>query len=181
MVGRRACTADDLKSVSISTRKHSTRANRFVMQYRLRRNDGDYRWISDHGVPRYDADGAFAGYIGSCVDVTDLLRQQKALDEFEERVALAAEAAHLGVWEFDTVTERIWVSDKVRELFQFPPGDEITYSEFQKRVHPDDRATRDRVMQLAIRTQGSYENEYRIMLPDGTIRWIGGRARCCRR
>ena len=68
----------------------------FVMQYRLRRNDGDYRWISDNGVPRYDADGAFAGYIGSCVDVTDLLRQQKALDEFEERVALAADAAHLG-------------------------------------------------------------------------------------
>jgi PAS domain S-box-containing protein len=122
----------------------------FVMQYRLRRNDGDYRWISDNGVPRYDADGAFTGYIGSCVDVTDLLRQQKALDEFEERVALAAEAAHLGVWEFDTVTERIWVSDKIRQLFQFPPGDEITYREFQNRVHPDDRATRDRVMELSI-------------------------------
>src|SRR5262249_14515938 len=73
-----------------------------VMQYRLRRNDGEYRWISDQGVPRYDADGVFAGYIGSCVDVTDLLRQQRALHEFEERVALAAEAAHLGVWEFDT-------------------------------------------------------------------------------
>ena len=150
----------------------------FVMQYRLRRNDGEYRWISDDGVPRYDAHGAFAGYIGSCVDITELLRQQKALHQFEERVALAAEAAHLGVWEFDTVTERIWISDKVRQLFQFPPGDEITYSEFQKRVHPDDRATRDRVTQLAIRTQGSYETEYRITLPDGTIRWIGGRARC---
>jgi two-component system, LuxR family, sensor kinase FixL len=150
----------------------------FAMQYRLRRNDGEYRWISDEGVPRYNAQGEFVGYIGSCVDVTKLLRQQKALSQFEERVALAAEAAHLGVWEFDTATERIWISDKVRQLFQFPPGDEITYSEFQKRVHPDDQAARDRVMQLAIRTQGSYETEYRIVLPDGTIRWIGGRARC---
>src|SRR6478672_6931912 len=43
----------------------------FVMQYRLKRNDGEYRRISDKGVPRYDADGTFAGYIGSCVDVTD--------------------------------------------------------------------------------------------------------------
>ena len=59
----------------------------FVMQYRLRRNDGEYRWISDEGVPRYDANGTFAGYIGSCVDVTELLRQQKALHQFEERVA----------------------------------------------------------------------------------------------
>jgi len=146
----------------------------FVMQYRLRRNDGDYRWIADNGVPRYDADGAFVGYIGSCVDVTDLLRQQKALDEFEERVALAAEAAHLGVWEFDTVTE----SDKVRQLFQFPPDGEISYTHFEQRVHPEDRAVRDRVMQRAIEAHSSYETEYRIVLPDGTIRWIGGRARC---
>jgi PAS domain S-box-containing protein len=150
----------------------------FVMQYRLRRHDGEYRWISDSGVPCYDASKNFTGYIGSCVDITELLRQQKALHQFEERVALAAEAAHLGVWELNIATNRIWISDKIRELFQFPPGDEITYSEFQKRVHPDDRATRDRVMQLAIRTQGSYETEYRITLPDGTIRWIGGRARC---
>jgi PAS domain S-box-containing protein len=150
----------------------------FVMQYRLRRNDGEYRWLSDQGVPRYNAQGEFVGYIGSCVDVTKLLRQQKALSQFEERVALAAEAAHLGVWEFDTATERIWISDKVRQLFQFPPDDEITYSEFQKRLHPDDRAARDRVMRRAIHTHGSYETEYRIVLPDGTIRWIGGRARC---
>jgi two-component system sensor kinase FixL len=148
------------------------------MQYRLRRNDGEYRWLSDEGVPRYNAQGEFVGYIGSCVDVTKLLRQQKALSQFEERVALAAEAAHLGVWEFDTATERVWISDKVRELFQFPPDDEITNSEFQKRVHPDDRATRDRMMRRAIQTHGSYEMEYRIVLPDGTIRWIGGRARC---
>ena len=150
----------------------------FVMQYRLRRNDGEYRWISDEGVPRFDAQGRFVGYIGSCVDVTDLLRQQKALHQFEERVALAAEAAQLGVWELDTTSNRIWVSDKVRQLFQFPTDDEITYGEFQKRVHPDDRAARDRVMRRTIQAHSSYETEYRIVLPDGTIRWIGGRARC---
>jgi len=148
-----------------------------IMQYRLRRNDGEYRWISDHGVPRYDADGAFVGYIGSCVDVTDLLRQQRALHQFEERVTLAAEAAQLGVWEFDANTEKMWVSDKVRNIFQFPEGGEISYREFQKRVHPDDRVARDRAFRRAIEARGSYETEYRIVLPDGTIRWIGGRAR----
>jgi PAS domain S-box-containing protein len=149
----------------------------FVMQYRLRRHDGEYRWISDSGVPCYDANKNFTGYIGSCVDITELLKQQQALHQFEERVALAAEAAQLGVWEFDPTTERIWVSDKVREIFQFPQNDEITYSEFQKRVHPEDRAARDRDMQRAIRTQGEYETEYRILLGDGTVRWIAGRGR----
>jgi PAS domain S-box-containing protein len=150
----------------------------FVMQYRLRRKDGEYRWISDEGIPRYDAQENFAGYIGSCVDITELLRQQRALHQFEERVALAAEAAHLGVWELDTTTERIWVSDKLRDLFQFPPEGEITYAAFQKRVHPEDREARDQSMQSAIRTQGAYETEYRILLPDGKARWIAGRGRC---
>jgi two-component system, LuxR family, sensor kinase FixL len=100
------------------------------------------------------------------------------VNQFEERVALATEAAHLGVWEFDIAGNRLWVSDKVRELFQFPPEGEVTYAEFQKRVHPDDRETRDQMMRRAIRTQSGYETEYRILLPGGNLRWIGGRARC---
>ena len=43
----------------------------FEMEYRLRRRDGEYRWILDRGTPRYTPDGSFAGYIGSCVDITD--------------------------------------------------------------------------------------------------------------
>jgi len=46
----------------------------FRMEYRLRRHDAEYRWILDTGVPRFDKDGQFAGYIGSCVDVTETLR-----------------------------------------------------------------------------------------------------------
>jgi two-component system, LuxR family, sensor kinase FixL len=106
-----------------------------------------------------------------------LQASEAGLREFEERVTLAADAAQLGVWEFDTTTERIWVSDKVRQLFQFPQDREITYREFESRVHPEDRAARDRVMRRAIQTQGGYETEYRIVLPDGRIRWIGGRGR----
>jgi diguanylate cyclase (GGDEF)-like protein/PAS domain S-box-containing protein len=43
----------------------------FTMEYRLRRHDGEYRWLVDHGVPRFDDHGKFLGYIGSCVDITD--------------------------------------------------------------------------------------------------------------
>jgi PAS domain S-box-containing protein len=64
----------------------------FVMQYRLRCNDGEYRWITDNGVPRHDAQGNFLGYLGACVDITDLLKKDEALHESEERVTLAASA-----------------------------------------------------------------------------------------
>src|SRR5688572_3132672 len=51
----------------------------FSMEYRLRRFDGQYRWIYDQGTPRFEPDGSFAGYIGSCIDVTEQRRAQAAL------------------------------------------------------------------------------------------------------
>jgi len=150
----------------------------FVMQYRLRRNDGEYRWVSDQGVARHTAQGGFAGYIGSCVDVTELMRKEEALREFEERVILAAQAAHLGVWEMDPDTNEVWMSDSARTLFQFDSEPRLDHAALQDRVHPEDRALRDSAIKRAIETEREYEIEYRILLPDGNLRWIGGRGRC---
>ena len=50
-------------------------------------------------------------------------------------------------------------------------------NDFQARVHPDDRAARDAAIKKAIATKGDYELEYRVLLRDGAIRWIGERAR----
>jgi PAS domain S-box-containing protein len=51
----------------------------FEMEYRLRRADGEYRWILDRGSPRYTPEGAFAGYIGSCIDITERRRLEADL------------------------------------------------------------------------------------------------------
>jgi PAS domain S-box-containing protein len=51
----------------------------FEMEYRLMRNDGVYRWIFDRGTPYYSENGEFAGYIGSCIDVTERVDAQEAL------------------------------------------------------------------------------------------------------
>jgi PAS domain S-box-containing protein len=169
---------DDLqKCLEVYTEAFDARQP-FVMQYRLRRNDGQYRWLSDQGVARHDAQGGFAGYIGSCVDVTELMKKEEALHEFEERVVLAAEAAHLGVWEMDPGTNELWMSDSARTLFQFDSETPLDHAAFQDRVHPEDRALRDSAVKRAIETGGGYEIEYRVLLPDGTLRWIGGRGRC---
>ena len=169
---------DDLqKCLKIYTEAFDAR-KAFVMQYRLRRYDGEYRWISDQGVARYDSNGKFSGYIGSCVDVSDLLKKDEALREFEERVVLAAEATHHGVWEFDTATNELWMSDKARALFRFDPEARLDMAVVQRRVHPDDRALRESAITQAIETQGDYALEYRILLPDGNLRWISGRGRC---
>jgi len=68
---------DDLPECLKAYRASFEARKPFVLQYRLRRHDGEYRWISDNGVPRYDADGNFAGYIGSCLDITDRMRAEE--------------------------------------------------------------------------------------------------------
>jgi len=65
----------------------------FSMEYRLRRFDGEYRWIYDQGTPRYEPDGTFAGFIGSCVDITEQRRAQQALLVNAELAATLREQA----------------------------------------------------------------------------------------
>jgi PAS domain S-box-containing protein len=67
------------------------RRESFEMQYRLRRNDGEYRWVFDIGVPRFSPDRSFAGYIGSCIDVTERKLAEEALASLSGRLIDAQE------------------------------------------------------------------------------------------
>jgi PAS domain S-box-containing protein len=57
----------------------------FTMEYRLKRHDGEYRWVVDTGVPRFTPDSTFTGYIGSCIDITDRKRTEEELRESDRR------------------------------------------------------------------------------------------------
>jgi PAS domain S-box-containing protein len=67
------------------------RREKFTMEYRLQRNDGEYRWILDSGMPRFNEDGSFAGYIGSSIDVTDRKRAEEALSGVNRQLIQAQE------------------------------------------------------------------------------------------
>ncbi|MDF2387189.1 PAS domain S-box protein [Nostoc ellipsosporum NOK] len=72
----------------------------FEMELRLRRSDGEYRWILDSGIPRFNSDGSFAGFIGSCVDISErqaALRERKLAEASLRRQALTFENMHDGV------------------------------------------------------------------------------------
>ena len=99
----------------------------------------------------------------------------RALRESEARLSLATEAVGAGLWIMDADNSRVWVSPKSRELFHFGPDEEIHYESYFRVIHPEDR---DRVHQDVQRTLRSGETlncDYRIVLPDGSIRWIVAR------
>jgi C4-dicarboxylate-specific signal transduction histidine kinase len=68
----------------------------FRMEYHLRRHDGEFRWILDIGVPRFNPDRSFAGYIGSCIDVTEQRRSEEQLRQAQEDRARVTRVVVMG-------------------------------------------------------------------------------------
>ena len=78
---------EDMRQILSDYREHFDARKPFALNYRMRRGDGGYRFVVNHGVPRYDVQGNFAGYIGSCVDLTE--RKQAELELQRQRAELA--------------------------------------------------------------------------------------------
>jgi two-component system sensor kinase FixL len=105
-------------------------------------------------------------------------RVERSLRDSEERMSVAAEAANMGMWALDVVSGELWMSDKGRELFGFEPGARLDNATLVSRVHPEDRAIRSVEVMRAVENRGEYAMEYRVLLPDGTLRWINARGNC---
>ena len=84
----------------------------FRMEYRIRGADGVYRWVLDLGVPKYEPDGSFAGFVGSTIDITDRKDMENALLESQRRYALATAAGAAGVWDWNLETNDMYVDPR---------------------------------------------------------------------
>ena len=104
-------------------------------------------------------------------------RSEAELRESEERLLLAAEAAHLGIWVRDLTRNDIWATDSWRALFGFAKSERLDLDGILRRLHPDDRETVQCTLARALEGDGRYEMDYRVVLPGGQIRWIASRGR----
>ena len=96
----------------------------------------------------------------------------RELRESEARLSLATNAAEAGLWVLENDTGHLWVTPKTRELFHFAPGEALSYENFIKVVHPADSDKVNQAVEEARRTGENLKSEYRIVAPDGSIRWI---------
>jgi PAS domain S-box-containing protein len=112
--------------------------------------------------------------------VTNLLMRRKAersLLESEELTRLAVSSAGAGLWSLDPGTGSIWASDKTKELLGIALDEELNFARFLTLILPEDRETVSRAVEKTLRGEQDPPIEYRVGLPDGTVRWIASRGR----
>jgi PAS domain S-box-containing protein len=143
----------------------------FQKECRLRRADGEYRWVLDNGIPQY-RDGAFVGYIGSCMDVTEQKLMAERLQSQQIQLVAAQRLAKLGSWGRDVETGSIEFSEETIRILGISHNRPATLQAFLDHVHPKDR---EKVLEAAAAVRSSFapvESSYRIIRPDGEVRFL---------
>ncbi len=111
-------------------------------------------------------------------DVTDRKRGQESVRESEERLRMAVEAGRMGTWEWRIDTGRVSWSPGLEAIHGLAPGTfPGTLEAVQREVHPDDRARVAQTIREAAEQRKDLRLEYRIVRPDGSVRWVEGRGR----
>ena len=111
--------------------------------------------------------------------VSALERQKMftGLRDAEERVNLAADSAEAGMWDLDLRTGVFWVTERARTIFGFSRDEILSVERVRLSLHPEDRDLVQGVLDQSLSDRQPFDMEYRILLPDGRMRWIASRGR----
>lgn len=105
-----------------------------------------------------------------------LRENEQRLQESEERLRFATEAAEVGIWYLHAAQDRLTMTHGCRKLFGIPQDDEpLTVEEVSGRIHPEDRERARKEMLHAVSTGSEYESEYRVVWDDDSVHWVSAR------
>lgn len=166
---------DDLGPVQRAFAAASAEWAECKVECRIKVRDDAYRWVLAACRPRFDRKGSFLGYAGSIVDIDEHKRADVRLRESEERMRIAAEVARVGTFEWNIRTDvNVWTPE-LEAIYGLPRGGfGGSYEDWRACIHPGDIEEAERRVEESFQT-GLFEAEWRIVWPDGSIRWIESR------
>jgi len=171
---------DDIARVAAAAKESLTTERPVDMEARYRRADGSYRYVLSRRMVRRNADGEPIEFVGVALDVTEQVSETRRAQELARRLEVAASAAGLGIWSREPERERGEWNAQMFEMIGRPQSLGVPQRNewLSEVVHPDDRE-RMRTAHAELRaTQDiTVEHEYRIVRPDGEVRWLVSRAR----
>ena len=166
---------DDLEAVLAQTNQALSADREFALEYRVVRGDGDVRWVISRGVGLRDVTGRMVRTFGTINDITDRKLAEQALRDAEERVRIATESAGIGTWDWDLPRGRGTWSKRAQAILGVERGEDISLEERFAAVYPADRAALIRRIGERLVDGADFDMEYRIVRPDGTVRWVASR------
>ncbi|HEY9727030.1 MAG TPA: PAS domain-containing protein [Chroococcales cyanobacterium] len=150
---------------------------RYEVEFRMRSKSGQWKWILIRGkVFDRDESGAPLRMLGTQKDISDRKLAEERLRHSQANLATAQKIAHIGNWEFDVLTGEItWSEEKFHILGLDPTQPEPNYTELIEKIYPDDLEPFQQATSQALALGKCYELDYRIVRPDGQVRYIEGR------
>jgi PAS domain S-box-containing protein len=141
---------------------------------RVRRFDGLYRWHLFRAVPLCDETGKPVKWYASAFDIEDRKRAEEALRRSESNLAEAQRLTHTGSWAWRVAgRDALHLSEEWYRIYGFDPQKGMpAWDQRLERIHPEDRGKWQGIIDRAIVEKSDYEIEFRILLPDGTVKYI---------
>jgi len=151
----------------------------FEMEYRLKfPGDPEYRWYLGRTAPVRDESGAVVRWYGTSTDIHDQKMAETALGESRERLRAALDASETGTFRWDIRTNALdWDASLDRLFGVAPNAGARSLAEFIGLVHPDDRAGVVSACERCAAEGADFEEEFRVVWPDGTVRWLYDKGR----
>ena len=148
----------------------------YTLEYRLRRHDGEYRWILDSGIPLPAPAGSSAGYVGSIVDITERKRAEELLRRKESELTEAQRLAGIGSWQWDCRTGTVTWSEELFRLAGRDPGLPAVSYERHPELYSVESWNRLRAaVDMSLQTGAPYELLLEMICADGSCRWVTAR------
>jgi PAS domain S-box-containing protein len=164
---------DDRAAAGEKFRAANAAREAFTLEHRLRRADGADRWVLDMGRPRWAAGGAFLGYVGSVIDITDRREAEEEVRAAEERFQFIRRSSGVGFWYCDLPFDVLVWDETVKAHFHLPPAAHVTIDTFYARLHRDDREMTRGAIERSINDRTQYDVVYRTVAPEtGAVKHV---------
>ena len=145
----------------------------FEVEFRMRHKNGHWVDVLSRGKLARDEQGRPSRFVGTHVDISERKQFEKALIQSEQALEAAQQIAHVGSWTLNFSTGELKWSDEIYRIFGRSPGEfEPSYERFFEAVHPEDVEAIKKSEEAAFSKGLAHSIDHRIILPDGSIRWV---------
>ncbi|MBZ5526826.1 MAG: PAS domain-containing protein [Acidobacteriia bacterium] len=153
----------------------------YEVEHRVVRPDGSIRWLTTRAQTFFEGEKSArrpVRTIGAVADITERRQAEEALRQREEQLRQAVQVSQLGVFDHDHQTDSVYCSPECRQIFGLAPDDQFILPVVLGRIHTEDRERTLNIIKAAHAPEGTgtHEMEYRVVRPDGSMRWVTVRA-----